>query len=77
VEAGARARHLSFGYPFHYVVVDNSLHWGAEGRQGPFEARFNPYEDEFDFRAGYFLLDWAVIAAVLAGPVLVLSRLLP
>ena len=74
VEAAARARHLSFGHPFRYVVVDNSLHWGADGRQGPFTARFNPTEDVFEFRAGYFLLDWALFAAVLAAPVLVLSR---
>jgi hypothetical protein len=77
VEAGARASHLAFGHPFRYVVVDNSLHWGADGRQGPFTARFNPTEDVFEFRAGYFLLDWALVAAVLVAPVLVLSRLLP
>jgi hypothetical protein len=76
VEAGARTRHLSFGYPFHYVVVDNSFHYGRDGRQGPFTARFHPQEDEFDFRAGYFVLDWALFAAVLAAPVLVMSRLL-
>lgn len=75
--AGSRpeAADLGFGYPLHYVVVDRSWQWGANGGvQGPFSARFAPWEDSFQFGLGSFLLDWAVLAAALCAPVILYHR---
>jgi len=75
--AGSRAEaaDLGFGYPLHYVGVDRSWQWGAAGGiPGPFSARFDPWEDSFQFGLGSFLFDWAVLAAALCAPVILYRR---
>jgi len=75
--AGSRseAARLGFGYPLHYVVVDRSWQWGADGgEQGPFTARFDPWEDPLQFGLGSFLLDWAALAAAFCVPLALYRR---
>jgi hypothetical protein len=74
-ESRAEASELGFGYPLHYVVVDDSWIWGAGNSGGPFSTRFDPWEDwDVTLRFEYFLLDWAAVAVVLCGPVFLYRR---
>ena len=74
-DSRSEAAKLGFGYPLHYVVVDRSWQWGADGgEQGPFSARFDPWEDSFQMGLGSFLFDWGVLTAALCAPVILYRR---
>ena len=74
-DSRAEAAELGFGYPVHYVLVDRSWQRGADpGPQGPFSARFNPWEDPFDLRLWAFVLSWGIVTAVLWTPLWLARR---
>jgi hypothetical protein len=65
------AAHVGFGYPIHFVSVDETV-WNPPGY--PQTYRFDPWDDIFRSKGWLFAADWLLVTGALWVPLWLLRR---